>query len=217
MIHQWQQNYALWVWFRKNVLYKSKLLLLFKLCNTCVSLSQLMMWWLLQYWHQLDNEENCRLQCNENTQHKAILCIYRYIVKLCIHLAYKVLSMLEQCISLLQSINIHVHQKYLQKQIYIIKDVTIIYRVFKTTKCIKTTMLGYHRVSHMWKRKPTVTSSYLFPEKPNKLAFEEKLQEMPMSEVIYLLTSFANMASTRPGVERDFINLVAQEVYEVSL
>ena len=38
-----------------------------------------------------------------------------------------------------------------------------------------------------------------------------------MSEVIYLLTSFANMASIRPAEEKDFINFIAVEVYEVSV
>ena len=37
-----------------------------------------------------------------------------------------------------------------------------------------------------------------------------------MSEVIYLLTSFANMGSARPAEEEDFINFIAVEVYEVS-
>ncbi|XP_077996830.1 ectopic P granules protein 5 homolog [Glandiceps talaboti] len=50
----------------------------------------------------------------------------------------------------------------------------------------------------------------------NRLAFEEKLIAMPTSEVIYLLTSFAFMARSQPSREKDFIETVTLEVYELS-
>ncbi|XP_077865496.1 ectopic P granules protein 5 homolog [Saccoglossus kowalevskii] len=50
----------------------------------------------------------------------------------------------------------------------------------------------------------------------NRLAFEEKLVSMPTSEVIYLLTSFANMAKLRPCEEKAFIETITLEVYELA-
>ncbi|XP_022106571.1 ectopic P granules protein 5 homolog isoform X2 [Acanthaster planci] len=47
-------------------------------------------------------------------------------------------------------------------------------------------------------------------------SFVHKLMDMPMSEVIYLLTTFANMTSARPAAEKMFINFVVDEIYELS-
>ena len=49
----------------------------------------------------------------------------------------------------------------------------------------------------------------------NKDEFEVKLMDMPMSEVIYLLTTFANMCSARSAKEKYFIDFVVEEIYEV--
>ena len=40
---------------------------------------------------------------------------------------------------------------------------------------------------------------------------------MPTSEAIYLLTTFANLAKSRPSEERTFVEAIATEVYEVGI
>ena len=45
--------------------------------------------------------------------------------------------------------------------------------------------------------------------------FEEKLIAMPISEVTYLLTTFANMARFCSSTEIQFIETVALEIFEV--
>ncbi|XP_071788389.1 ectopic P granules protein 5 homolog isoform X2 [Asterias amurensis] len=50
----------------------------------------------------------------------------------------------------------------------------------------------------------------------NKDEFEVKLMDMPMSEVIYLLTTFANMCSARSAKEKNFIDFVVEEIYELA-
>ena len=50
-----------------------------------------------------------------------------------------------------------------------------------------------------------------------KATFGNKLVNMPMSEVIYLLTTFANMASARTNKETDFVEFITTEVYEVRI
>eukprot|EP00057_Strongylocentrotus_purpuratus_P029333 XP_011683807.1 PREDICTED: ectopic P granules protein 5 homolog [Strongylocentrotus purpuratus] len=49
-----------------------------------------------------------------------------------------------------------------------------------------------------------------------KAHFGKKLLNMPMSEVIYLLTTFANMASARTNKETDFVITITNEVYELA-
>ncbi|XP_071496292.1 ectopic P granules protein 5 homolog [Diadema antillarum] len=49
-----------------------------------------------------------------------------------------------------------------------------------------------------------------------KEMFSSKLLNMPMSEVIYLLTTFANMASARSKEEADFVEFITTEVYELA-
>ncbi|XP_041457856.1 ectopic P granules protein 5 homolog isoform X2 [Lytechinus variegatus] len=46
--------------------------------------------------------------------------------------------------------------------------------------------------------------------------FGNRLLNMPMSEVIYLLTTFANMASARSNKEPDFVITITNEVYELA-
>lgn len=50
----------------------------------------------------------------------------------------------------------------------------------------------------------------------NRQMFCRKLQDMPMSEVIYLLTTFANMATSRGMEEEQFIRFVAKELYQIT-
>ncbi|XP_077501047.1 ectopic P granules protein 5 homolog [Amblyomma americanum] len=53
-------------------------------------------------------------------------------------------------------------------------------------------------------------------EKGQKQSFEEKLCSMPQSEVYFLLTSFANMATSREGDGRAFTHVVALEVFQIT-
>ncbi|XP_070546998.1 ectopic P granules protein 5 homolog isoform X2 [Ptychodera flava] len=57
---------------------------------------------------------------------------------------------------------------------------------------------------------------YMVRDIDNRIGFEEKLTSMPTSEVIYLLTSFAFMARSRPTTEKDFIETITLEVYELA-
>ncbi|PIK43621.1 putative ectopic P granules protein 5-like [Apostichopus japonicus] len=50
----------------------------------------------------------------------------------------------------------------------------------------------------------------------NRNMFCKRLLEMPMSEVIYLLTTFANMATSRGIDEEPFIRFVAKELYQIT-
>ena len=54
-----------------------------------------------------------------------------------------------------------------------------------------------------------------FADADDKSKFEEKLVSMPMSEVTYLLTTFANMARSCSSSEPHFIETVALEIFEV--
>ncbi|CAK8671082.1 unnamed protein product [Clavelina lepadiformis] len=49
-----------------------------------------------------------------------------------------------------------------------------------------------------------------------KLAFEEQLSTMPANEVVYLLTTFANLAQARPCTERHLINTIVVDIFKVS-
>uniref|UniRef100_A0A2R5LL19 Ectopic P granules protein 5 homolog n=1 Tax=Ornithodoros turicata TaxID=34597 RepID=A0A2R5LL19_9ACAR len=49
-----------------------------------------------------------------------------------------------------------------------------------------------------------------------KLVFEEKLNEMPQSEVFFLLTSFANMAASRDADGSSLIHVVVTEIFEIT-
>nr|XP_039269847.1 ectopic P granules protein 5 homolog [Styela clava] len=49
-----------------------------------------------------------------------------------------------------------------------------------------------------------------------KLAFEDRLSEMPENEIVYLLTTFCNLAHARPATEDHLINIIAMDVYMVS-
>ena len=57
----------------------------------------------------------------------------------------------------------------------------------------------------------------LWTDASSKAAFEDQLMAMPMSEAIYLLTTFANMARSRSEKELDFVEAVTLEIFEVSL
>ena len=48
-----------------------------------------------------------------------------------------------------------------------------------------------------------------------QLWFEEKLTSMPITEATFLLTTFANMASSRPLSDIHFIDTVTCEIFEV--
>ncbi|XP_013408243.1 ectopic P granules protein 5 homolog isoform X1 [Lingula anatina] len=50
----------------------------------------------------------------------------------------------------------------------------------------------------------------------SKLAFEEKLLAMPLSEATYLLTAFTNMARSRPPEDIEFVNAITEEMFEIS-
>ena len=45
----------------------------------------------------------------------------------------------------------------------------------------------------------------------------DALQNLPASESIYLLSTFANMATSRPLEEDDFIECITLQVFEVRL
>jgi len=46
--------------------------------------------------------------------------------------------------------------------------------------------------------------------------FTDQLARMSQSEAIFLLTTFANIATSRDGKERDLIEAITTEVYKVS-
>ena len=47
--------------------------------------------------------------------------------------------------------------------------------------------------------------------------FTDQLSHMSQSEAIFLLTTFANMATSRESHEKDFIEAITIEVFEVLL
>ena len=53
------------------------------------------------------------------------------------------------------------------------------------------------------------------PDSSNQAWFEERLISMPINESIYLLTTFANMARSRPHTETNFMEAVAVEIFNV--
>ena len=56
---------------------------------------------------------------------------------------------------------------------------------------------------------------YFFSDPECRSQFEEKLVKMPTSEAIYLLTTFANMACSRPQHSVDIVEAITSEIYEV--
>lgn len=52
-------------------------------------------------------------------------------------------------------------------------------------------------------------------DRSRKLCFEEKLNEMPQSEVFFLITSFSNMAASRGEDGRAFTHVIASEIFEI--
>ncbi|XP_033099652.1 ectopic P granules protein 5 homolog isoform X3 [Anneissia japonica] len=50
----------------------------------------------------------------------------------------------------------------------------------------------------------------------NRGAFDDKLGNMSMQELIYLLTAFTSMARSRPASDVTFINFIAVEIFELS-
>ncbi|XP_002410692.3 ectopic P granules protein 5 homolog [Ixodes scapularis] len=53
-------------------------------------------------------------------------------------------------------------------------------------------------------------------DKSRKLCFEEKLNDMPQSEVYFLMTSFSNMAASRGEDGRALTHVIASEIFEIS-
>ena len=45
----------------------------------------------------------------------------------------------------------------------------------------------------------------------------ESFKTMTESEIVFLLTTFSNMARARPVQDSDFINAVVREIYEVCI
>ena len=61
-----------------------------------------------------------------------------------------------------------------------------------------------------------VVLTFYYPsDADNKMWFEDTLTSLPTSESTYLLTTFANMACCRTAEERDFIEAIATEIFEV--
>lgn len=56
---------------------------------------------------------------------------------------------------------------------------------------------------------------FVYSDKSNRQEFYDKLTTMPTSETIFLLTTFANMARSRPSAEMNFIEMVSGEIFEV--
>ncbi|CAN7996188.1 unnamed protein product [Ixodes hexagonus] len=53
-------------------------------------------------------------------------------------------------------------------------------------------------------------------DRSRKLCFEEKLNDMPQSEVFFLMTSFSNMAASRGEDGRALTHVIASEIFEIS-
>lgn len=47
--------------------------------------------------------------------------------------------------------------------------------------------------------------------------FIDQLARMSQSEAIFLLTTFANFATSRDGKEREFIEAITSQIYKVSM
>ena len=56
-----------------------------------------------------------------------------------------------------------------------------------------------------------------YTDPDTKLAFEDHLSNLSGNEVVYLLTTFANLAQARPSTERHLVNTIATDIFKVSL
>lgn len=57
--------------------------------------------------------------------------------------------------------------------------------------------------------------NHLVLEPDNMAQFADNLVQLPTSESIYLLTTFSNMAQSRCEEERQFVEVIVLEVFEV--
>ncbi|KAJ8035761.1 Ectopic P granules protein 5-like [Holothuria leucospilota] len=81
---------------------------------------------------------------------------------------------------------------------------------------LHSSFMGWADRSHVKDDAKPADYEWWLADFSNRQMFCRKLQDMPMSEVIYLLTTFANMATSRGMEEEQFIRFVAKELYQIT-
>ncbi len=66
-----------------------------------------------------------------------------------------------------------------------------------------------------WEQNSNILIKTFSPDPEQKERFEGKLLTMPTSEAIYLLTTFSKMAAAVSSNQKEFIQVIASEIYEV--